>query len=276
MDSLVSGIRNIKIYDSSLFRFEDIKEKYEEYLWKLSELDSVKLKNFISALKKNEIINNQETEMEEAFYVMLYQSAKRRDSIELTMKYFEDGKITKDELIKIHRMVIKGSADDIESNYNFRSDNNKWIGTFDSYGQKLVDYYPPEHSEVESLIDTLLSYLNEENDLIDNIFLKPLVFHAALAYIQPFGNGNTRLARVMQHCKICDSTNKKYNTTFKYPALYLSKNYLLQRPSYRGLIKDISVQQDDEAWNRWFKFNINMIDEQLFYLGNQLEKYKKI
>ena len=276
MDSLVSNIRNIKIFNSSMFRFEDISFKYEEYLDKLSELDPVKLKAFIMALKKREIVNNQETEMEESFFVELYQSAKRRDSIEVTMKCLQDGEITKEELKRIHRMVIKGSADDLESNYDFRKDNNKWVGSFDTCGGKMVDYYPPEYTEIDELLDELLSYLNEKDDLIDNVFLKPLVFHACLAYVQPFGNGNTRLARVIQHGKICELTNQKHDKSFKYPTLYLSKNYLLQRPSYRGLIKDVSVNKDDEAWNRWFKFNLNMIDEQLFYLGNQLEKYKYI
>ena len=276
MDYLISNIRNIKIYDSSLFRFEEISTKYEEYLGKLAELDVTKFKNFILALKRKEIINNQETEMEESFYVMLYQSTKRRDSIDLTMKYLEDGKITKDELNKIHRMVIRGSADDIESNYSFRNNNNSWVGSFNSQGARKIDYYPPDYTEIDSMIEELLSYLNEKNDLMDNVFLKPLVFHAALAYIQPFGNGNTRLARVIQHGKICELTNEKYNTSFKYPTLYLSRNYLLQRPSYRGLIKEISVQKNDDAWNKWFKFNLNMIDEQLFYIGNQLEKYKRI
>lgn len=276
MDSLVSNIRNIKIFNSSMFRFEDISLKYEDYLEKLSLLDPSKLKAFIMALKRREIVNNQETEMEESFFVELYQSTKKRDSIEVTMKHLDDGIITKEELIKIHRMVIKGSMDDVESNYVFRSDNNKWVGFTDSIGNRHVDYYPPDYAEVDELLDELLSYFNEKNDIIDNVFLKPLAFHAVLAYIQPFGNGNTRLARVLQHGKICELTNQKYNTTFKYPTLYLSKNYLLQRPSYRGLIKDISIQKDDEAWNSWFKFNLNMIDEQLFYLGNQLEKYKYI
>ena len=276
MDKLIGNVRNITIYNSSMWRFEDISSKYEEYLEKLSMLDPTKLKAFISALKRREIVNNQETEMEESFFVELYQSAKKRDSIEVTMKHFNDGIITKDELKKIHRMVIKGSTDDIESNYNFRCDNNKWVGSFDSRGSRVVDYYPPNYTEIDELLDELLSYFNEKDDVIDNVFLKPLVFHAALAYIQPFGNGNTRLARVLQHGKICELTNLKYNTLFKYPTLYLSKNYLLQRPSYRGLIRDISVNKDNDAWNSWFKFNLNMIDEQLFYLGNQLEKYKYI
>ena len=275
MDSLVGNIRNIKIYDSSLFHMEDILENYNEYLKKLIELDPKKLKYFIRLLKDREIINNQETELEQSFLLELYQMSQRKDSIDITMKHFEDKKIDKNELKKIHRVVIKGSSDDLEKNYDFRQDNDKWVGSYGTNGQMKVDYLPPDYQEIEELLDYALEYLNENNNNFDNLFIKPLIVHALIAYIQPFGNGNTRLARVLQHCKICDTTNYLYNTDFSHPTLYLSKNYLNTRSQYRGLIKNLAIGKDNDAWNKWFEYNLNMIDEQLFYLNNSLEKYRK-
>jgi len=274
MDSLVSNIRNIKIYDNSLFHMEEILEKYNVYIKKLMDLEPKKLKYFILNLKNREIINNQETESEESFLLELYKLSQRKDSIDTTMECFQDNNITKNDIKKIHRVVIKGSSDDREANYDFRSDNNKWVGYFGTNGEAKVQYYPPDHNEIDELLDIILSYLNENNDNFDNIFIKPLIVHALIAYIQPFGNGNTRFARVLQHGKICKTTNQIYNTEFSKPIIYLSKNYLLTRSQYRGLIQNLAVEKTDEAWNKWFQYNLNMIDEQLFYLDKQIDQYR--
>jgi len=276
MDKLVGNIRNIKIYDNSMFHIEDVYEKYEEYLKKLNNLDPTKLKYFIKNLKNREIIKNQETEMEESFMLELFKLSQKKDSIDITMKYFEDNSLSIDEVQKIHRMVIKGSSDDIESNYNLRNDNNKWVGYFGTNGEKNVDYLPPSYQEIEELLEEVLIYLNEtSNNNFENLFIKPLVAHAMIAYIQPFGNGNTRLARVLQHCKICNSTNNIFKTEFTHPTIYLSENYLLTRQQYRGLIKNISIDKDDRAWNKWFEYNLNMFEEQLFFLDKQITYYNK-
>lgn len=275
MDKLVENIKNIKIYDNCMFHIEDILKKYEEYLKILIQLEPNKLKLFIKHLKNREIINNQETEMEESFMLELFKLSQRKDSIDITMKAFEDDSLTIDEIKKIHRIVIKGSSDDLESNHNLRNDNNKWVGSFGTNGQRKIDYIPPNFNEIEELLSEVLSYLNEQdNTNFINIFIKPLIAHALIAYIQPFGNGNTRLARVLQHCKICASTNKLFNTKFTHPVIYLSKNYLITRGQYRGLIKEIAINKDDDAWNKWFRYNLNMIDEQLFFLDKQLNSYK--
>ncbi|MBQ9072435.1 MAG: Fic family protein [Bacilli bacterium] len=277
MDKLVSNIRNIQIYDNSMFHLEDVLKKYEEYLDILKQLEPNKLKYFIRHLKNREIINNQEAEMEESFLLELFKLSQRKDSIDITMKYFEDDNLTVDEVKKIHRVVIKGSSDDLESNYDLRSDNNKWVGAYGTNGQKRVDYMPPDYNEINELLTEVLSYLNEQdNTNFINIFIKPLIAHAAIAYLQPFGNGNTRLARVLQHCKICNSTNKLFGTEFTHPTIYLSKNYLLTRAQYRGLITNIAVNKDDGAWNKWFDYNLTMFDDQLYFLNNQLDQYRKI
>ena len=36
-----------------------------------------------------------------------------------------------------------------------------------------------------------------------------------------------------------------------------------------------NYEKDDNAWNKWFNYNLNMVDEQLFNLGKNLEMYRK-
>lgn len=280
MDHLVENIRNIKIYDNSMYHMSEILEKYSQYLKKLLDLEPKKLKNFILTLKNREIMNNQEeAETEQSFLFQLYNLSQKKDSIDVTMSYINKGNVTKSDIEDIHTIVIKGSPDDLEENYYFRNDNNKWVGYYGLNGEVNVDYYPPNYEYIGDLLDIVLDYLNDDksnSELFETIFLKPLIVHALIAYIQPFGNGNTRLARVLQHCKICNITNKVYKTKFSRPILYLSKNYTLTRGQYRGLLKNLSVEKTDNAWNKWFEYNLNMIDEQLYYLDAQLDKYKNI
>lgn len=158
MDKLVGGITNIKVFDNTLFHLEDTYEQYQNYLDKLLKLEPKHLKYFLVTLKNREIVNNQETELEESFLVELYQIAKRKDSIDIMMKNFVDGKITKDELRKIHRVVIKGSTDDISENYDYRSDNNKWVGYYGTNGEQRVEYMPPDYTEIDELITFTLDF----------------------------------------------------------------------------------------------------------------------
>lgn len=276
MDNIIGNIKNIKIYDSSMFHMEEILEKYQEYLQKLISLEPEKLKYFIQNLRNREIINNQETELETSFLLELFQLSQKTDSIDVTMRYFDGKNLNKTDLKKIHRLTIAGSSDDQAKNYNYRSDNNKWVGSYGPSGEIKIDYFPPDYKELDELLEIILSYLNEKNNNIDNLFIKPLIVHALIAYLQPFGNGNTRLARVLQHCKICETTNQIFGTKFSHPVIYMSKNYLLTRRQYRGLIKNIAIDKDNDAWNKWFKYNLNMIDEQLYNLNINIDKYRKL
>lgn len=276
MDKLIGNMRDIKIYDNSLFHIEDTVNAYNDYIKKLLELDPVKLKYFIQTLKNREIINNQETELEESFLLELFKLSQRKDSIDITMSLMNQNELSITDVKKIHRLVIKGSSDDLESNFDYRKDNNKWVGSFGTNGEARIDYLPPDYNEILDLMGVILEYLNEkDNSNFENLFIKPLIVHALIAYLQPFGNGNTRLARVLQHCKICTDTNEVFKTEFNKPILYLSKNYLITRGQYRGLIKNIAVEKSDDAWNKWFNYNLNMIDEQLYFLNTNLTQYMR-
>lgn len=271
---LLEKIKNLKIYDSTMFHLEDTMDAYGKYIGLLKSLDITHLYWFLETLKKREIINNQETEMENTFLMELFSSIQKTNSIDYVVQAYHDGKIDFDEVRRLHRIVINGTVDDKIENYDYRGDNEKWVGYFDSKNEKVIDYMPPDYTKIKEYMLEILRYLNFEcNTTFDNIFLKPFVVHALIAYLQPFGNGNTRLARLLQHGKIWKSTVEEYDVTLEMPAIYMSKNYLLTRGQYRGLITDIAVDKNDNAWNRWFNYNLNMVDEQLYRIGIDLDTY---
>lgn len=276
MDSMIDRISEIQISDSTKFHLVDTFHAYEMYLYKLLQLDLKYRKLFLMNLKKREIVDNQEAELQESFLVELYGLTQRRDSIDLAMKYFEAGPITKCHLKRIHHSVIMGSSDDLPSNYDYRDNNERWVGYIGTNGRQVVDYVMPDYKDIDLLIRQTLDFLNERDphSALDHVFIKSFIVHLLIAYIQPFGNGNTRLARVIQHGKIWDFAKNFEGKELPYPALYLSKNYLLTRSQYRNLIKEVVLSQNNEAWNHWFHYNLNMIDEQLFYTERNLEKYQ--
>lgn len=55
-------------------------------------------------------------------------------------------------------------------------------------------YIPPEYSEVESLLNELITYLNESTD---HPIIKAAVVHYQLVTIHPFEDGNGRTARIL-------------------------------------------------------------------------------
>lgn len=268
----VSGLeltRNVK--DHLEFTYAD----YQDFLEELFKLDDKTLKIFLKTLKDRELVNNQETELEDSFLIELYKYHQRKDSIEIVTGLFQDDIITIEELKKLHRVVIKGSSDDNPKNYAYRTDNDKWVGSYGTNGDMCVDYYPPDYNDVINLISITLDILNNDtkDDSLGHMLIKPFIVHGLIAYIQPFGNGNTRLSRVLQHGKIWQMTNDKLGTNLSLPALYLSKNYLQTRPQYRKLIRQIATEQN---WNAWLDYNLNMVDEQLYFSQDKLRKVRQM
>lgn len=57
-------------------------------------------------------------------------------------------------------------------------------------------YIPPEYSEVESLLNELISYVNNSSD---HPILKAAIIHYQLVTIHPFEDGNGRTARILSN-----------------------------------------------------------------------------
>lgn len=275
MDKVVYGVKDIEISSKVKEHLEFTYADYKSFLEELYKLDDKTLKLFLKTLKDRELINNQETELEDTFLMELYRYHQRKDSIEIVTDLFSDNIITLEEIKKLHRVVIKGSSDDVSKNYGYRSDNDKWVGGFGTNGDMLVDYCPPDYREVIDLMKCTLNLLNGDssNRDLNHILVKAFIVHGLIAYIQPFGNGNTRLSRVLQHGKIWQMTNNEFGINLPLPVLYLSKNYLMTRPKYRDLIKKIAISQN---WDAWLDYNLNMVDEQLYFSQDKLQRVKKL
>lgn len=269
MDKVVESIEKLELSGRVNAHLAETHANYLSFLRKLLSLDEKVLKLYLKTVKTRELINNQETELEQSFLIELYLNSQRKDSIEQVIQHFADGNITKEEIVKLHRIVIKNSADDDPKNYTFRKDDDKWVGHYGTGGVQKVDYYPPKYSEIDAMLDYILFFLNDDVTArdINHTLIKPFIVHGFLGYLQAFGNGNTRLGRVLQHGKIWHMTGVQDGIDLASPAIYLSRNYLQTRPQYRTLLKNIAQEQN---WDAWLEYNLNMVDEQLYFSENNL------
>lgn len=269
----LDGIKNIKIFDSTMFHIGECMETYEKYMKLLDGMPMRELFFFLEALRTKELTNNQEVENEPTLLMEFEALLERKNSIEMMTDCINRGDpITLDDVEKIHKRILKGTEDDLEKNYKYRNFDVRVSGI--ENGVEVISYLPPEAKEIIPYMEYILNYLNNDSNLqMETVFLKPIIAHAFIAILQPFGNGNTRIARLLQYGKIFDLTNKYFGKNYPYPILYLSKCYLLTRSNYRGNISQIAQFHNDENWNKWFEYNLNRIEDGLYYVMNNLENY---
>ena len=271
--ALLEKIERIKLNDDNKSHLEFTVEDYRKYLDMLKSMDPKMLKYFLELLKDTEVIQNQEADIQDPLFLATYSKLQRVTSLDkiVALSKKNQGKLEVKDLIHLHTILMKGTTEDFEN--GLRTDNNRFVGFFNNDGSKNIDYIPIDYQDIQQNLEQFLEYYNNADT--DNPFVVPIIAHGILAVMQAFNDGNTRLSRLIQHSKIWQLTNELYGVDLRLPALYLSKNYLCSLGQYRNLQKELAKNDDDEAWNRWIRYNLNMADEQLFYLDNNVKRLIK-
>lgn len=267
---LIEEVDKIVINDKNKYFLEDIINKYLEYMKFIEQFDERLLKHYLGTIKQNEILNNQQAELESSLLISIYNNMYRENSLDKIIRILnEKDDLTKQELKCLHRVLMRGTTSEANA-HEFRKDDNKFVGSYNPDGSKRVDYMPIPFVEIDSSIEQVVEMINSKN--VDNPFINPFIIHAIISVMQPFDDGNTRLSRLVQHAKIWKNTNLLFGKNFDKPLIYLSKNYLISRGNYRGLLANLAKEENNEAWNKWFEYNLNMVDEQLFYLDGNVKR----
>lgn len=271
----LENIKNIKIYDTTFEHLAEVMDSYKKYMTFLDELSLKELAIILQTLRKEELINNQETEYESPLLMEVELNMERKNSIGMLSDIINSEEpLTIEDIKNIHQRLLKGTGDDIPQNYPYRTGEVRVSEVIE--GKEVISYFPPIGKEIIYYMQYILDYLNNDSNLqIETVFIKPMIAHAYIALLQPFCNGNTRLARLVEYGKIFDLTNKYFKKDYPNPILYLSKNYLLTRGNYRNKIKNIATLHNDESWNSWFNYNLNRIEDQLYYLNSNLSQYQQ-
>lgn len=273
-NKIFDSIENIEIDKGIQDHLEYTVDLYKNYLDELSKLPLEKRVNFLKALKAAEIIDNQKLEQENSFLIGLYRNVQENNSIDEMLK-INNRQLTSEDLLKVHKLLLDGTTVGKKDNNGYRVNNRKFVGTWNN-GVRNIQYFPIEYQNIDDSVSKFLSYYNQKENNELSALLKPFIIHGLLASLQLFNDGNTRLARLLQHTKIWEATVENLNIDIPMPAIYMSRSCYPHRAQYRDKIKNIAINMDDVSWNDWFNFNLNRFEDQLFYIDYNLDEYKKI
>ncbi|APQ18633.1 Fic family protein [Maribacter hydrothermalis] len=113
-----------------------------------------------------------------------------------------------------------------------KTEASKYAGKFRDHPVYVKDHVDgeiaftaPKHEEVDNLIESIIYFINNEEDFIHPI-IKASVLHFMIGYIHPFGDGNGRTARALFYWYLI----KKGYTLLKH--ISISKAILNSRTSY--------------------------------------------
>lgn len=267
---IFESAQNLKLDDYNKYFLESITDEYKKYIDSIEMFEGKLLKHYLDVLKQKELINNHEAEEENSFLISLYQNMHKQNSLDTIIeKMSNKSELSIEELKYLHKILMRGTECEKDAD-QFRLDDNRFVGAINLDGTKRIDYIPITYTKIEENMDKVLEMYNSKD--IDNPFINPFLVHGLISVLQPFNDGNTRLARLTQHAKIWKNTNELYNKDFSKPLLYLSRNYLLSRGAYRNNITYLAQNPSDESWNKWIKYNLNMVEEQLYYVNNNIKR----
>lgn len=252
------------------------KDIYQEYLELLKEFSKTNLEQILTALKKIEIIDNHTFEKENHNLLVNYSETHHSTAINyLIKKLISEGNPLNDFIIKkAHEILMRGTSNENELMSGYRKSNAFFVGYFEG-NKKCISYFPISSDEIGKTMNLFFDYYNNPIIKEEDLFVKPFILHGLLAALQVFPDGNTRLARTIQHIKLFEVTNKVFDEKFPLPVIYFSKTCIPYRALYRDLIADIAKMPNDENWNNWIKFNLYRLQDQLVLNTKQLKRTRK-
>lgn len=268
--SVIDNISEIKINDSTKKVLSNVMNIYFEYLENLKSLDENRMIEYLKLCKNADILDNQKLEKEDSLLISLYMRLQGEFAVDKILKYDNLDNI---KIQEIHEILMKNTSSGNSINKGFRKHNRKYVGEIID-GNRVIQYFPIDYSNIEEAMNRILVYYNDntKEKEISDIFIKPIIIHGLISAYQGFEDGNTRLARLLQHVKIFDITNKLTDYKLPLPSLYATRAYYPYRIQYRNLIKNIVLNNDSKSWNEWISFNLKRIEDRLYYSIDKIEK----
>lgn len=287
-------LSDIKLNEDVKNYLEYVWKQIEQYLFKLRQYSKDAQSTFLEDYLFKETVNSSSLERElyspeimdlyekglfnkksiDQNFIKLLNKTVRSKEVIMNFEQFEkirrekNKNITYDEFLKIQKSNLNG---------NYRQEV-VWIG--DKSGIEKAIHLPPLPNDIEEFMNDFINYYNYNNlEELDDPIVKASLIHVIFIKIHPFANGNGRTARILLNHYLKTKINEKYNLDLLYPPINLSKSYDLSRISYFQKQNDIIYKKginNNYAINQWIKYNLIMIEEQLYYATTRLERYDKV
>lgn len=269
---IFDSIYSLPFSDFVIDHENDTEKIYKQYLNDLLELKNDEIDVYLNAIKSVEIVDNQSLEKEDSFLISLYMQTKQTNAIDYLL---ENGyTLNKDTFVNAHKLILNGTSSQQFADKDYRTNDEAFVARIEN-GITKIRYFALPCINIEEAIDRFIEFYN--SDIYnDRIFLKSQIIHGLIATLQLFDDGNTRFARILQNIKLAELTSKKYNKDLSLPALYGTRAYFPYRSKYRELIGNLAINPNYENWDNWFNFNLNRVEDSIFFIDNKLSAYKKM
>jgi len=115
-----------------------------------------------------------------------------------------------------------------------------------------IIYTPPRGPDiVESLMDNLLNYLNDDNNYPTDPLIKMSVAHYQFEAIHPFQDGNGRTGRILNLIYLVQTG------LLNQPVLYLSKYIIVNKSDY---YYNLGAVTQVGSWKKWILFMLDAVE----------------
>ena len=118
------------------------------------------------------------------------------------------------------------------------------IGDFKATPNHLGDFLPPVPSEVDGLMDALMTYYRTGGSY--HTLIDIALFHYQFETIHPYGDGNGRLGRLLITLQLYDTG------LLERPNLYLSEYFNRNKTTYVDRMEAVRANGDWEGWLSFF------------------------
>lgn len=178
-----------------------------------------------------------------------------RQAFELVANYIGDGGLITEGLIReIHKRLVQGVRGNSAGPGVYRKIQNYVVNS----KTKKVIYTPPPVYEISKMMQELIDWLNNEEDI--HPVLVSGIAQFQLVHIHPFLDGNGRTARLL-------STLCLYRKGYDFKRLFtISEYYDRNRSDYYKAIQ--SVREQDMDMTQWLEYFSEGLATQLHEIKN--------
>lgn len=269
---IFDSIEMLNVSDFVMDNENFILSMYKKYMNQINSMENKDIISFLKVIKNMEIINNHSLEQDDSFLTALYLERIGENSIDYLLSNIN---MSKEIFTKGHKLLLKGTKSQKYFDKEYRTDNKSCVGNILPDGSRKINYFAINYEDIDEAIERLLNFYN--SDIFDeHMFLKSQIIHGIVASLQMFDDGNTRYARILQNIKLYSLTKKYLDSSLINPILYGTKSYFPYRGKYRELIMGLVVSPNQDSWDNWFEFNLNRCEDQMYFLSNKIEQYKRL
>lgn len=182
------------------------------------------------------------------------ESLREIENINEAIKYVEANIEENSELdarfiLDLHSIIVKDLVKEGDVNAGaYRTHNVKIAG---------AKHLPTDHLHVKNLMDELLDFINKK-DVDQYDLIKTALFHHRFAWIHPFGNGNGRVARMLNYALLI-----KYGFNVKQGRILNPSCVFFSDREYYYMSLSYADQGTDEALLRWCEYVLTGISSEI-------------